>query len=126
MTKIVYKQLRLFKNSKWYWKYCNNNYNFIIRPEIIIFISFDATYVFDLFVVILGAEQISADENEIHGVKVYPWHISTKYYETDVYIYTLSQKQLLPEQLAGGVQAVILAFDSSKVSQKLISLKTYK
>lgn len=52
----------------------------------------------------------------VAGIEAYPWHISTKYYETDVLIYALSEKTLLPQELACCVQAVVVCFDSYKVT----------
>lgn len=71
---------------------------------------------------ILEKEGLPICSKLVDGVEAYPWHITTKYYETDILIYTLSEKRLLPETLAKGVQAVILVFDSLKV--KLISILT--
>ncbi|XP_054278105.1 alpha- and gamma-adaptin-binding protein p34-like [Macrosteles quadrilineatus] len=61
---------------------------------------------------IFDKEGLPFNAQTTEGIDSYPWHISTKYYETDVTLYTLPTKMLLPQSLADGVQAVIIYFDS--------------
>ncbi|KAG8336240.1 hypothetical protein J6590_048462 [Homalodisca vitripennis] len=63
--------------------------------------------------VILDEENTKVCSELIEGVEAFPWHISTKYYETDVVLFTLTKKVLLPQNLARGVQALVVFFDSS-------------
>uniref|UniRef100_A0A1B6HKV1 Alpha-and gamma-adaptin-binding protein p34 n=1 Tax=Homalodisca liturata TaxID=320908 RepID=A0A1B6HKV1_9HEMI len=62
---------------------------------------------------ILDEENTKVCSELIEGVEAFPWHISTKYYETDVVLFTLTKKVLLPQNLARGVQALVVFFDSS-------------
>lgn len=78
-------------------------------------------YYVHLILVILEKEGLPICPKLVDGVEAYPWHITTKYYESDVLLYTLSEKKLLPESLAKGVQAVIVVFDSLKVKVILFS-----
>lgn len=78
-----------------------------------------------MILVILEKEGLPICPKLVDGVEAYPWHITTKYYETDVLLYTLSEKKLLPESLAKGVQAVIVVFDSLKVKTILFSTQLY-
>lgn len=69
---------------------------------------------FSIVKMILEKEGLPITSQTLEGVDSYPWHISTKYYETDVTLYSLPKKMLLPQNLAEGVQAVIIFFDSLK------------
>uniref|UniRef100_A0A1B6CQ08 Alpha-and gamma-adaptin-binding protein p34 n=1 Tax=Clastoptera arizonana TaxID=38151 RepID=A0A1B6CQ08_9HEMI len=48
------------------------------------------------------------------GVEGYLWKINTKYYETNVNLCAVANKGLVTQNLASGVQAVIIYFDSNK------------
>lgn len=74
---------------------------------------------------VLEKEELPVIKKIVEGIEAYPWHISTKYYETDVLLYALSEKMLLPQSIACGVQAVVLCFDSFKVNMILIYFWNY-
>uniref|UniRef100_A0A1B6MUC4 Alpha-and gamma-adaptin-binding protein p34 n=1 Tax=Graphocephala atropunctata TaxID=36148 RepID=A0A1B6MUC4_9HEMI len=62
---------------------------------------------------ILDPKNSATPSTVLEGVEAFPWHISTKYYEADVLLLTLGKKMLLPQDLARGVQATVVFFDSS-------------
>lgn len=69
---------------------------------------------------ILEKEKVSVEPKIVEGQLAYPWHIDTKYYEAEAVLYAVSQKLLLPEPLVNMVEAVVILFDSTKVSYETI------
>lgn len=51
----------------------------------------------------------------LEGIRSYPWHIKTKYYEADVHVCAMDQKTIGSQVFADSVNAVILCFDSASV-----------
>lgn len=51
----------------------------------------------------------------VEGIRSYPWHIKTKYYEADVHVCAMDLKTIGNQAFADSVNAVILCFDSASV-----------
>lgn len=62
----------------------------------------------------------------VEGIRSYPWHIKTKYYEADVHVCAMDLKTIGNQVFADSVNAVILCFDSASVRfRHIICMKAY-
>lgn len=75
----------------------------------VVFVSCDPDKVGDSLVesLLVNLPELTVKE----GLNVYPWHISTKYYEVDVDVCVLSRKELLSPEFSESTEGVVLYFD---------------
>ncbi|CAG7819370.1 unnamed protein product [Allacma fusca] len=67
---------------------------------------------------ILNKDTLPEPLELIEGVRSFPWHIVTKYYEADIHLCALDKKTIGSQEFADSVNAVIICFDC-KVDSKL-------
>ena len=65
---------------------------------------------------ILGTENLPEPLNLTEGVRSFPWHISTKYYDADIQVCALDRKTIASQAFADTVNAVVICFDTNAVS----------
>lgn len=71
---------------------------------------------YDFLTGILETDDLPEPLCLIEGIRSYPWHIKTKYYEADIHVCAMDQKTIGNQTFADSVNAVVLCFDSSSVS----------
>jgi len=47
-----------------------------------------------------------------HKISACAWHLDTKYYETDIHFYEANERNLIDQEFADSIEAVILYFDN--------------
>lgn len=65
----------------------------------------------------LKFEEISFSE---HMIAACPWHLDTKYYEADIHFYEANERNLIDQEFADSIEAVIVYFDNDNVSLSIL------
>lgn len=55
-----------------------------------------------------------------HNLTVYPWHITTKYYDADINFVELKERDIVSEAFCNSIEAVVIFFDNHNVSCLLL------
>lgn len=53
----------------------------------------------------------------------YPWHITTKYYEADIHLFDITNRDLISEEFAKSVRAIVIEFDPELVRESINSIE---